>query len=78
MKSTQYSLVANPQQYRDEARSQAIKNATEQANLLAKGFNVQLGPVYSINYNAPAAVPYPMATRNYGGDESLCCSRPQD
>lgn len=59
--------VANPQQYRDEARSQAIKNATEQANLLAKGFNVQLGPVYSINYNAPAAVPYPMATRNYGG-----------
>ncbi len=49
--------VANPQQYRDEARSQAIKNATEQANLLAKGFNVQLGPVYSINYNAlPGAI----------------------
>lgn len=64
--SVQFGVV-NPQQYRDEARSQAIKNATEQANALAKGFNVQLGPVYSINYNAPAAVPYPMAPRNYGG-----------
>ncbi|GAB1440594.1 hypothetical protein MASR2M36_33790 [Providencia sp.] len=34
---------------------------------MAKGFNVQLGPVYSINYNALAAVPYPAAMRAYGG-----------
>lgn len=51
--------VNNPQQYKDEAREKAIKNAIEQANALAKGFNVQLGPVYSINYRAPDAVPYP-------------------
>lgn len=60
--------VANPQQYRDEARTKAIQNATEQANALAKGFNVQLGAVYSISYNAPAAVPFPVSARNYGGN----------
>ncbi|MDD9341572.1 MAG: oxidative stress defense protein [Providencia heimbachae] len=58
--------VVNPQQYRNEAREKAIQNATEQANALAKGFNVQLGPVYSINYNAPAAVPFPVALRSAG------------
>lgn len=59
--------VLKPEQYRNAARAQAIKNATEQASEVAKGFNAQLGAVYSINYNAPAAVPYPMATRAYGG-----------
>lgn len=59
--------VLKPEQYRDAARAQAIKNATEQATEVAKGFNAQLGPVYSISYNAPAAVPYPIAARAYGG-----------
>ncbi len=57
--------VNNPQQYRDQAREKAIKDAIEQANLLATGFNVQLGSVYSVNYRAPEAVPYPMQRMNY-------------
>ncbi|HBO21568.1 MULTISPECIES: oxidative stress defense protein [unclassified Providencia] len=61
--SVQFGVI-NPQQYRDEARTKAMQNAIEQANALAKGFNVQLGPVYSINYNAPNAVPFPISPRN--------------
>lgn len=57
--------VNNPQQYRDEAREKAIKNAIEQASALAKGFSVQLGPVYSISYRAPDAVPYPAPVMKY-------------
>ncbi|KLN97605.1 oxidative stress defense protein [Moellerella wisconsensis] len=57
--------VSNPQQYREQAREQAIKNAIEQANALASGFKVQLGPVYSISYRAPDAAPYPMPRVNY-------------
>ncbi|EFB71630.1 26 kDa periplasmic immunogenic protein precursor [Providencia rustigianii] len=59
--------VNNPQKYRDEVRSQAMNNAKQQAEALAKGFNTQLGPIYSINYNAPSAVPYPMALRSSAG-----------
>ncbi len=43
--------VANPQQYRDNARELAIKDAINQASVLAKGFNAKLGPVYSIRYH---------------------------
>ncbi|TDB62129.1 oxidative stress defense protein [Photorhabdus khanii] len=45
--------VDDPQKYRDEARQKAIQNAIEQADVLAKGFNSKLGPIYSINYRAP-------------------------
>ncbi|SFN91339.1 oxidative stress defense protein [Xenorhabdus japonica] len=62
--SVQFS-VDNPQRYRDEARQKAIQNAIQQATVLAKGFNGKLGPVYSINYRAPEAVPVPMSRLKY-------------
>lgn len=52
--------VKDPKRYRDEARNRAIDNAKAQAEALAAGFNVKLGKVYSINYRAPDATPYPM------------------
>lgn len=52
--------VKDPKHYRDEARNKAIDNAKAQAEALAAGFNVKLGKVYSINYRAPDATPYPM------------------
>ncbi|MBD2780018.1 oxidative stress defense protein [Xenorhabdus sp. 42] len=62
--SVQFS-VENPQRYRDEARQKAIENAIQQATALAKGFSGKLGPVYSINYRAPDAVPMPMSRQKY-------------
>ncbi|MDC9593369.1 oxidative stress defense protein [Xenorhabdus sp. IM139775] len=62
--SVQFS-VNNPQRYRDAARQKAIENAIQQATVLAKGFNGKLGPVYSINYRAPDAVPEPMSRLKY-------------
>ncbi|PIJ48983.1 oxidative stress defense protein [Erwinia sp. OLTSP20] len=52
--------VADPQQYRDKAREEAIKNATRQADQLAKGFHASLGPVYSIRYHVANYQPVPM------------------
>lgn len=60
--------VSNPQRYRDEARQKAIENAIQQATTLAKGFNSKLGPVYSISYRAPEAVPIPMNRLKYQTD----------
>lgn len=51
--------VANPQVYRDQARSKAIENAITQAHALADGFKAQLGPIYSIRYHAANAQPTP-------------------
>ncbi|AOM41057.1 oxidative stress defense protein [Xenorhabdus hominickii] len=62
--SVQFS-VDNPQRYRDEARQKAIENAIQQATALAKGFNSKLGPIYSVNYRAPEAVPAPMSRLRY-------------
>lgn len=53
--------VANPDSYRDKARQAAIENATSQAGVLAKGFNTQLGPVYSIRYHVANYQPMPVA-----------------
>ncbi|CDG95954.1 oxidative stress defense protein [Xenorhabdus bovienii] len=62
--SVQFS-VDNPQRYRDEARQKAIENAIQQATALAKGFNSKLGPVYSVTYRSPEAVPFPMSRLKY-------------
>ena len=53
--------VANPETYRDQARSEAMKNATSQANALAAGFNAKLGPIYSIRYQVANYQPVPVA-----------------
>ncbi|MDR0219387.1 MAG: oxidative stress defense protein [Enterobacteriaceae bacterium] len=58
--SVQFS-VADPQNYRDEARQKAIANAIQQATALAKGFNSKLGSVYSITYRPPEAISSPIS-----------------
>ncbi|KFX19463.1 oxidative stress defense protein [Pectobacterium betavasculorum] len=52
--------VANPETYRDEARKQAIEQATNQAASLAQGFNAKLGPIYSVRYHVANYQPMPM------------------
>lgn len=42
--------VANPNNYREQVRKKVIQAAILQANSLAEGFKVKLGPVYSIHY----------------------------
>lgn len=58
--NSEQSVVKDPKHYHDEDRNKAIDNAKAQAESLAAGFNVKLGKVYSINYRAPDATPYPM------------------
>jgi len=42
--------VAKPSNYREQVRKKAIQNAILIATSLAEGFNVKLGPIYSIQY----------------------------
>ncbi|MFT4464251.1 MAG: oxidative stress defense protein [Sodalis sp. (in: enterobacteria)] len=51
--------VANPEQYRAQARQKAIDDATSQARALAEGFHATLGPVYSIRYHVANYQPMP-------------------
>ena len=53
--------VANPNDYKQQARKAAIKNATQQASELAEGFNAKLGSIYSIRYQVSNYQPMPMA-----------------
>lgn len=52
--------VAKPDTYREEARQKAIANAITQAKSLAKGFDMQLGPVYSVRYHVSNYQPMPV------------------
>lgn len=52
--------VANPEQFKDKARQEAIDDATRQAQKLAQGFHGKLGPVYSIRYHVANYRPTPM------------------
>lgn len=51
--------VADPEKYRQQARSAAIKDAITQAQAVAKGFGSGLGTVWSIQYQAQPASPAP-------------------
>lgn len=62
--------VANPQTYRDRARTQAIENATSQARALAQGFNTTLGPIFSIRYHVANYQPMPVA-RMFKANEAM-------
>lgn len=53
--------VAKPEVYREQARQKAIKNASQQAALLAEGFNAKLGLVYSIRYHVANFQPMPVS-----------------
>ncbi|XEG68306.1 oxidative stress defense protein [Edwardsiella tarda] len=61
--------VAKPEVYREQARQMAIKNAISQAESLAQGFGVKLGPVYSIRYHVSNFQPEPV-TRMYAAAPS--------
>ncbi|SFN07823.1 hypothetical protein SAMN05216516_102247 [Izhakiella capsodis] len=69
--------VANPKQYRDKARAEAINNATEQAGELTKGFHVKLGPVYSIRYHVANYQPVPMTRMLKMADSAAVTSAAQ-
>jgi len=69
--------VANPDSYRDKARQAAIENATQQAGALAKGFNTQLGPVYSIRYHVANYQPMPVARMFKAADAAPMTSAAQ-
>ncbi|EOS95942.1 oxidative stress defense protein [Erwinia tracheiphila] len=56
--------VAEPENYRNQARQAAINNAIQQAAELAKGFNAKLGSVWSIRYRVANYQPMPI-TRMY-------------
>lgn len=62
--------VAKPDNYREQARQEAIKNAVNQAQSLAKGFGVTLGPVYSIRYHVSNYQPAPVS-RMYMAADSM-------
>ncbi len=52
--------VANPNNYREQVRKKAIQTAIVQANSLADGFMVKLGPIYSIHYQGDNDQPMPV------------------
>lgn len=62
--------VANPDTYRDRARTQAIDNATSQARSLAQGFKAELGPIFSIRYHVANYQPVPVA-RMFKASEAM-------
>lgn len=62
--------VAKPEAYREQACQEAIKNAVSQAQSLAKGFGVVLGPVYSIQYHVSNYQPAPVS-RMYMAADSM-------
>jgi hypothetical protein len=51
--------VSHPQHLRDQVRDLAMGNARSQAQALAEGAGIALGPVYSIRYMPPSAPPGP-------------------
>ncbi|RWR01692.1 hypothetical protein ED28_11730 [[Pantoea] beijingensis] len=66
--------VANPDAYKDKARKAAIDNATQQAAVLAEGFNAKLGPVYSIRYHVANYQPMPIARMYKSADAAPMAS----
>jgi len=69
--------VAQPDEYRNKARKAAIDNATQQAEALAAGFNVKLGPVYSIRYRVANYQPMPVARMFKAADAAPMTSEAQ-
>lgn len=66
--------VDNPNEYREQARDEAIANAKEQANKLAKELGIRLGKVVNIvESGTDSNTPYPVfaersASMSYGGN----------
>ncbi|CAO97856.1 Putative exported protein [Erwinia tasmaniensis Et1/99] len=69
--------VANPEQYRNQARKAAIADATQQAGELAQGFGTKLGQIYSIRYHVANYQPMPMARMYKTADAAVMTSAAQ-
>lgn len=69
--------VANPEQYREQARKAAIDDAIKQAGALAQGFSTTLGPVYSIRYHVANYQPMPVARMYKAADAAPLTSAAQ-
>lgn len=59
--------VENPQKYREQARAEAIKNAREQAQKLAKDLGIRIGKVTNI-VEGSSGSPIPLFTANKMAD----------
>ncbi len=59
--------VSDPAKYREEARNQAIKNAREQAEKIAKNLGIKLGKVTNIVEAGGSSPVMPMYDRLQGG-----------
>lgn len=66
--------VANPDDYKAKARQAAIENATQQATVLAQGFNAKLGQVYSVRYHVANYQPMPIARMYKAADAAPMAS----
>lgn len=54
--------VSDAETYKAQARAKAMENAAQQAQTLAEGFGVKLGPIYRISYQVsePQNMPMPV------------------
>jgi uncharacterized protein len=52
--------VENPAKYREQARSEAIKNAREQAKKLEKDLGIKIGKIVNISEYSPSSPGYPV------------------
>ncbi|GAA0482344.1 MULTISPECIES: oxidative stress defense protein [Tatumella] len=69
--------VSDAARYQQQARDEAIKDAISQAQAVAKGFNAQLGPVWSIRYHAQQPQPQPVM-RFYGLAKASAETSPEE
>ena len=65
VQGTQF-VVENPENYREQARTQAIENARQQAALLSKSLGIKIGKVTNAVESSPAQSPIAF-NQGYGG-----------
>ncbi len=70
--------VKDREKYQRQATKAAIKNAQQNAKLLAQGFNLQLGEVWEIRYQSQPVIPAPGLYRATTLDESSVFKDYQD
>ena len=66
--------VAEPEEFKNKARTAAINDAISQAQQLAEGFHSKLGPVYSIRYHVSNYQPAPVMRMMKAADEAVSVS----
>ncbi len=66
--------VAEPEEFKNKARTAAINDAIRQAEQLAEGFHTKLGPVYSVRYHVSNYQPAPVMRMMKAADEASSVS----